>query len=281
MDYLEKAKDEVRLWENEKPSLLGKVANVLVAPAEKAAEKLTPVKIQEAVGRAIEGCLTFLAKQSPRTFDAAKIRAGVQKRAEALAGGSPPDFAHALEAADERAQQSLNWHVAYAAGEGGATGMAGFAGLAADIPALFGILIRQIQEIATCYGYNVDAVEEREYMLHILRTGFASNVKLKVEFLVSLKQFEQVLLQVAWKKMAQDLAAKHMGKTSLLAAMHQFAKTLGFQITKRKALQMIPVIGAVVGASLNGTLAHDVGKAAYMSYRRRRMEENGHQPDKK
>jgi hypothetical protein len=278
MDYIDKAKEEVRGWESEKPGFLGKAAGILIAPAEKAAEKLTPVKIQEAVGRAIEGCLTFLAKQSPRTFDAGKIRASVQKRAEGIVGGGTPNFGHALEAADERAKQSLKWHVAYAAGEGGATGMAGFAGLAADIPALFGILIRQIQEIATCYGYDVDAVQEREYMLHILRTGFASNVKLKVEFLVSLKQFEQVLLQVAWKKMAEDLAAKHFGKTSLLAAIHHFAKTLGVQITKRKALQLIPVIGAVVGASLNGTLAHDVGKAAYMSYRRRRMAENDHAP---
>jgi hypothetical protein len=98
-------------------------------------------------------------------------------------------------------------------------------------------------------------------------------VKIKVEFLVSLKQFEQALLHAAWKKMASDLAAKHLGKTPLLAAVHQFARTLGVQITKRKALQMIPVVGALVGASLNGALANDVGKAAFMSYRRRKMAE--------
>lgn len=275
MDYIDRAKEEVRLWEGAKPGFLGKAASLVVAPAEKAAEKMTPVKIQEAIGRAIEGSLSFLAKQSPRTINTTKIRAKVSKRAESLEGGSSPSLAHCLQAADEQARHSWKWHVALAASEGGATGVAGFAGLAADIPALFGILVRQIQEIATCYGYDVDAPEEREYLLHILRTGFASNVKLKVEFLVSLKQFEQVLLHVAWKKMANDLAAKHLGKTSLLAAVHQFARTLGVQITKRKALQMIPVIGALVGASLNGTLANDVGKAAFMSYRRRKMAEAG------
>src|SRR5207248_3898292 len=34
-----------------------------------------------------------------------------------------------------------------------------------------------------------------------------------------------------------------------LAALRQFAKSLGIQITKRKALQMVPIIGALVGAS--------------------------------
>jgi DNA-binding transcriptional regulator YhcF (GntR family) len=80
---------------------------------------------------------------------------------------------------------------------------------------------------------------------------------------------------VAWKHMAQELANKQLTKGAMLAGMRQLAKSLGIQLTRRKALQMIPLIGAVVGASLNGVLAHDIGKTAYMSYRRRWMQENG------
>lgn len=269
MDYLEQAKGEVRIWEQEKPGFLKKVAGIVMRPAEKAAEALIPAPIHEALGKTIAGCLSALATQTIRTYDKTAIRNGIARKEQELAGGGTATTLHRLEAADERARQAVNRHIAYAAGEGGVTGAAGFAGLAADVPALFAILLRQMQEIATCYGYDAASPAEREYMLYVLRAGFASNVKVKMEFIVSLKQFEHVLLRVAWKKLGEDYAAKHFSKTSVLAAMQQFTKSIGIQLTKRKALQMIPLVGAVVGASLNGTLAHDVGKAAYMSYRRR------------
>ncbi len=277
-DYAESARNEITLWEDEKPGMLKKIGTAVLMPAEKAAEKLIPAKIQETVSKAIEACLVFLAKQGPRTFDSEVISKSARDRAQALAGDRPPHFADRLQAADERAQHYLSWHVGYAATEGAGTGMLGFAGLAADIPALFGILTRQIQEIGCCYGYDPNSVEEREYLLHILRAGTASNVKLKMEFVVAMKQFEQVLLTVAWKQMAKELANKQLTKGALLAGMRQFANSVGIQLTKRKALQMIPIIGAVVGASLNGVLASDIGRAAYMSYRRRWMQENGDRP---
>jgi hypothetical protein len=262
MKYLELAKAEVKNWEQEKPGFLNQVADFVLWPAEKAAEALIPDGIQDAVAAAIQTCLSALATQTARTFDADAIRAAVAK-------GKPAKTSKELQAADGRAKQSWNWHIGFAIAEGAATGAAGFAGLAADVPALFTILLREIQEIGTCYGYDVTEKNEKEYSLHILRTGFASNAKLKMEFVISLKEFEQILIRVTWKKMSQSLAAKQISKQSLLAAIRQYAKNLGYQLTKRKALQMVPVIGAIVGASLNGTLANDIGKAAYMSYRRR------------
>ena len=238
----------------------------------------------EAVARAIEACLTGLAFQMTKTFDRSAIRNSVSAESRKL-GGMQPSLSQELQAADENARGFWNKHIAFAAAEGGATGARGFAGLAADIPALFSILLREIQEIGTCYGYDVTTKWEREYVLQVLRAGFASNVKAKVAFIMSLKEFEQILIKVAWKKMAGDLATKQLTKHSLLAALRQFAKTLGIQLTKRKALQMIPIIGALVGASMNGTLANDIGKAAYMSYRRRWIAENasgggeGRRPD--
>ena len=73
--------------------------------------------------------------------------------------------------------------------------------------------------------------------------------------------------------MNEALARKEISRISLLAAMRQFAKSLGIQLTKRKALQMVPAVGALVGASFNATFVNDIGRAAYMSYRRRRIAE--------
>jgi len=52
-----------------------------------------------------------------------------------------------LRAADEEAREVWNWHIGYAAAEGAATGGFGLAGIAADIPALFAILIREVKQI--------------------------------------------------------------------------------------------------------------------------------------
>ena len=133
-----------------------------------------------------------------------------------------------------------------------------------------------IQQIAICYGYDPTKPEEQEYVMHILRTGSASDVAAKMEALIFLKQVEQILIKVAWKKMAADLAAKQIGAQSMLAALRQFAKSLGINLTKRKALQMVPIIGALVGASFNATYTNDIGHAAYFCYRRRWIADREH-----
>jgi hypothetical protein len=268
MNYVQVAKGEVNEWEGEKPGFLNQAADFVLWPAEKAAEALIPDGVQDAVGAAIQSCLSVLASQTARTVNAESIRNEI-KKAKRKSARKFPSIDHELQAADERAKKSWNWHIGFAVAEGAATGAGGFVGLAADVPALFTILIREIQEIAICYGYDATSENEKEYSLHILRVGFASNAKLKMEFVISLKEFEQILLNVTWKKMSETLAARQVTKQSLLAALRQYAKKLGYDLTKRKALQMVPVVGAIIGASLNATLANDIGKAAYMSYRRR------------
>jgi len=74
--------------------------------------------------------------------------------------------------------------------------------------------------------------------------------------------------------MNKALARNELSRLAALAALRQFAKSLGIQITKRKALHAIPVVGASVGASFNATFINDVGRAAYMSYRRRWVREH-------
>lgn len=109
--------------------------------------------------------------------------------------------------------------------------------------------------------------------MHILRVGSTSSLKAKMECLIALKQIEQILLKVSWQAMGEALARKEISRLSLLAAARQLAQKLGVQLTKRKALQLVPIVGALVGASFNGMFVNDAGRAAYMLYRRRRIAE--------
>lgn len=268
-EYLKNAKNEIHKWEEEGPGFLAQVGDFILWPALKAAEALIPDGVYEAVGKAVHGFLSGLGGVSDFTVDRGSIISGVKKRQ-----GRKTDFASRLKAADEQANECWNWNIGYGAAEGAGTGALGIFGLAADIPALFTICLREIQEIALCYGYDVTTPEEKEYMLQVLRTGSTGDIKAKMEFLIMLKQIEQILLKVSWKKMASDLAAKQISQLSLLAAVKQFAKSLGIQVTKRKALQSVPIVGALIGASFNATFVNDIGRASYMCYRRRFIAEH-------
>lgn len=265
-DYIVRARHEIGKWEAEGPGYLAKAGNFVLWPIEKAFDVLVPDGVQDAVARAIEAFLNGLSVASRISINTEEVRARVLANQQ----GNGLDL-HGLDTA---AKYYCKRHVVYATAEGGAAGAVGIAGLAADIPALFTIAFRLIQEIATCYGYDPYDEIEHTYVLHVLQTGSTGDVKAKVEFLVGLKQVEQVLLKVAWKQMNQALARKELSQQAALAALRQFARTLGIQITKRKALQSIPVVGALIGASFNATFVNDVGRAAYMSYRRRWIQEN-------
>jgi hypothetical protein len=266
-EYLDRARHEISKWESAGPGYLAQVADFVRLPVEKVLDTLVPEAIRGAVTNAIEASLRGLSLASRALLiDVDEVRSRVEMCQE----GNELN----LGGLDNAAKHYWNWHIGYAAAEGAATGATGLPGLIADIPALFTIAIRLIQEIAICYGYDVYEDNEHEYVLQVLRIGSTVDFKAKMEFLIRLKQVEQVLLRVAWMQMNQALARKEISQIAVLAALRQFAQSLGIQITKRKALQTVPVVGALVGASFNATFINDVGRAAYMSYRRRWIQEH-------
>lgn len=264
-DYIINTKNEIHNWEIEGPGFLSKVGSFVLWPAQKAAELLIPQGVQDAVGKAVESALRGLDNAANYTINKNEIKS----RLESYRSKYDED----LQVCDEAAKHYWNWHLGYAAGEGAAVGAGGIFSLVADIPALFTMTFRQIQEIALCYGYDIDSDEEKEYIMQILRVGSTCDIKAKAEFVICMKQVEEVLIKVTWKKMSESLAKQEISKLSLLAAIRNFAKSLGIQLTKRKALQMVPVVGALVGASFNYAFMNDAGRAAYMSYRRRKLDE--------
>ena len=178
-----------------------------------------------------------------------------------------------LRAADSAARHYWRKGIAYAAGEGGAAGAVGLIGLAADIPALLGISIRSIRQIGASYGYDMDSYGEKEHLLHVLRLGSASTFKTKMEFLAGVHEVQRVLVRLTVSSAAERLASSQLSRLSILTALRQFAERLGMQLTTRKALELVPVVGAVIGGSFNAMFMNDVGRAAYMAYRRRRIVE--------
>lgn len=146
-----------------------------------------------------------------------------------------------------------------AAAEGGITGAGGILLGLADFPLLLGIKIKLLFDIAALYGFNVDDYRERLYLLYIFQIAFSSQEKKKAVYLNMVNWQEQR------NKLPDDI--------------HQF-DWRGFQQEYRdyidiaKMAQLVPVIGAPVGAVVNYRLIKKLGHTAMNAYRMRWQEQH-------
>jgi len=162
--------------------------------------------------------------------------------------------------------------VSYAVAEGGATGTVGFVGLLPDIPALFGISHRVIQQIGTRYGYDVALDHEREYAMQVLSLGASGDLKPRSSSSAGLKEVE-ILLKITWEAMNEALARKQLSRHSLLASVRQRRVQARVPAHQKKGPPGDPHHRGAGGRLFQRVFVNDVARAAYMSYRRRRIAE--------
>jgi len=143
-----------------------------------------------------------------------------------------------------------------------------------DIPAIITLALRTIQKIALCYGFEITTKQEKEFVLAVLAASGANGMQEKLAALGTLKMIEVQIAKQTWKKMTGIAAENQLSKEVGIIGIRNLAKQLGINLTKRKALQAIPVIGAVVGASVNGWYIKEVGWAARHSFQERWLIEN-------
>ncbi len=96
----------------------------------------------------------------------------------------------------------------------------------------------------------------------------------KVAALNTLRAIEVAVAKTTWKALAEQAATEPPGKQSDIIGVNNLAKQISINLTKRKTLQAIPAIGAVVGASVNGWYVKEVGWAARHAFQERWLIEN-------
>jgi len=143
------------------------------------------------------------------------------------------------------------------AAEGGITGAGGFLMSMADFPILIGIKMKLLYEIAALYGFDSSDFRERLYILHIFQLAFSSK-KGGQKILAQMENWDEMLLllpengeQFDWQTFQQEYRD---------------------YIDLAKLAQLLPVVGAAVGAVANYQLIKKLGKTAMMSYRMRKVD---------
>ncbi|MBL4931799.1 MULTISPECIES: EcsC family protein [Clostridium] len=162
-----------------------------------------------------------------------------------------------LELRDELAKEKINFYKNTAIIEGAGTGAGGFLLGLADFPLLLSIKIKFLYEMAAIYGFDVKDYRERLYILYIFQLAFSSQAKTNEIF--------EVMDQ--WEKNVATLP-RNINEFD----WREFQQEYRDYIDLAKLLQLVPFIGAFVGAYANSKLLDKLGKTAMNAYRMRILE---------
>jgi hypothetical protein len=275
-DYERKAIHAIHTWKNPQIGWFGKAMEVINWPLSKATtvikkvpgvqwtlDKGTP-PVEWVLRKTVRGLVTLLndgAQWSvrPKAIYKDFTKSGIHVHSH--------DDIRELDL--EQIDRALGWldvkYKGIAAAEGGGTGAAGLPGIPVDIVAIIAINLRAIGEYATYCGFDVSAQPERLFAMNVL--AFASSPTDGAK--------QAALAQLI--RIAKDVAArktwKELEKHSFVTIVQKIAASLGQRLTKAKLAQMIPYLGAGVGAGFNTYFTARVCDAAFFLYRERLLAE--------
>lgn len=249
-------------WQNEKPSVVREVIDTALKPATWAIKKIIPAK-------AIQGALTASDYLASALTDSKDIkRDGNVDEIKELRHKD-------LELSDRLANNVHNWANSIAALEGVATGATGLPGMIVDIPTLITMGLRVIHKIGLCYGYECKTEQDKQFIYGIISAAGANTVEEKTISVATLQRMNVIIAKTTWKKITEKAAQNPASIEAVIIAIKQLTKQLSINLTKRKALQAIPVVGGLVGASMNLSYINDIAWAARRSYQERWLMDNG------
>ncbi|MFD2681034.1 EcsC family protein [Bacillus seohaeanensis] len=138
--------------------------------------------------------------------------------------------------------------------EGAGTGAGGiFLGLA-DFPLLLSIKMKYLSECAIIHGYNIKTYEERLFLLYVFQLAFSSDNRKRevLDIIENWNEKKEELVEMDWRVFQQE-----------------YRDYIDFV----KLLQLVPGIGAVVGAYANYQLLDQLGEVSKFAYRIRYFNE--------
>jgi uncharacterized protein (DUF697 family) len=233
--YNQKIRIELEFWKREmksKPSFLSKVTNTI----QKKINSYIPENVHKAITAAIKAMVKTVLYGSTHTTTAM------------------PPMQMSMIHRESLILQKIDSYCKTGAAEGGITGAGGFLMSMADFPILIGIKMKMLFEIAALYGFDVKDFRERLYILYIFQLAFSSKQGTTKVFL-HLEKWEDQLLRLPENPDHFD--------------WQTFQQEYRDYIDLAKLAQLLPVVGAAVGAVANYQLIKKLGKTAMQAYRMR------------
>ncbi|MEG0774504.1 EcsC family protein [Clostridium sp.] len=234
MDYESQSLYELKRWQkkmNKRPSFI----NGVTKRVQTKFNNLIPENAQNLITEAIKNMIKAVLTGSEFITKAPLLYAPLEER-------------------ETLVNEKLNFYRKTATVSGAGTGAGGLLLGLADFPILLSIKMKFLFDTASLYGFDVKDYSERLYILHIFLLAFSSDEK-------RIQVYHQLL---DWENYINTLP-ENMDSFDWKTFQMEYRDYIDFA----KMLQLVPGIGAVVGAYANYQLMDKLGETAINAYRMR------------
>lgn len=231
MKYEEKAYDELLDWQR-KIRKRGSKFGRMSKNVQNKLNAMIPEKVHQVFSEAVKGMVQSVLSGSNLVFK------------------KPFPEMFTLEEKEEKIKEQLDKYRKTATIEGAGTGAGGLLLGLADFPLLLSIKLKFLYDVARIYQYDLKNLEERIFLLMVFQLAFSSDEK-RIETLNIIENWDtekKRLTDLDWKRFQQEYRD---------------------YIDIVKMLQLVPGIGAAVGAYANYKLLDRLGETAIYAYRMR------------
>ena len=254
-DYERKAQREIERWERGE-SLFGQALGFAMKPVDWAFDKFVPDNVVDAMTDALTQALSTLNDASAWTMEAGDVLSAAHDLN--IEAKTVQDLRDApLDELDAVAKRFTSQNTILSMLSGGGAGLGGALLLAADIPVLFTVNFRLIQQVAASYGFPLQGPEYSPLVVAIFNVAASGSREAKSDALRELSVAAAAFAHGSGYKgrKAQGTLREQMGHVP-----REIAKNLG----AAKLGQMIPIAGAAVGAGVNYWFTDQTAQAAMM-----------------
>jgi hypothetical protein len=232
--YEQHALRELEAWKKEMQRRPGLFAG-LSSRVQQRINKLIPEAVHKAITAAFKVVTKFLLRGSDFLT-------------------SKPLQAASLEDREAQARIQIDRYKNAATAEGALTGAGGILLGLADLPLWLTIKIKMLCHVSALYGYDPGDFRERLYIMNVLSLAFSSR-----------KHRRKVFTIVShWDEYVRSLPAEEDAFD-----WRTFQQEYRDFLDIAKLLQLVPGIGAAVGAVVNNKLTNKLGDTAINAYRLR------------
>ncbi len=249
---------EIEAWQHGTGTVLSQAVNWAMSPVDWLMDRMAPEGLVDRLGEGVEQGLAVVSDASEWTHDAGDLLK--KARARGLDAEHVEDLRHEpLAELDPLARSLFTQNAVLAAVEGGGTGMGGLVLLAADVPLLFGINFRLIQQIGTAYGFPLRGPSFRPLALSVFNVAASGAREARNEALRE--------VSVAASAFAEDRAYRGRVTGVFRDQNRHVPREIAKNLAGRKLAQSVPVAGAAVGAGINYWFTTETAETAYMLFR--------------
>jgi hypothetical protein len=267
-EYEKNARREIERWTKGAGTgpagLFQKAYALALQPVDWVVDRVVPEAVVDQLSDALADVLAKLADASAWTFEADDVLESA--RARGIDAGSIEELRDKpLEQLDPLARSLFSQNQILAALSGGGTSLGGPLLMVADVPVLFGIGFRTIQQVGAAYGFELTDPAYAPLVVGVFNVAASGSREAK----------EAALREGGVAAAAFAHGSGYRGRRAqgtFREQMGHLPREIAKNLAARKLGQMIPIAGAAIGAGVNYWFIEQTATAASMLFRQLYLE---------